>query len=108
LFGYGIPDFKLAYNMLLQSAINESEESMEFYLFPNPATDMITLSFSSSVPDNLIKQIVLFDLYGKHLQTFSIKKPSMQIDVSFLSKGVYFLQIIDKQGNSRPLKFIKY
>lgn len=108
LFGYGIPDFKLAYNMLLQSAINECEENPGFYLFPNPATDMITLSFSSSVPDNLIKQIVLFDLYGKHLQTFSMKQSSMQIDVSFLSKGVYFLQIIDKQGNSRPLKFIKY
>lgn len=106
LFGYGIPDFKLAYDMLLQSAINESEANKKFYLFPNPAKDMITISFSSVVSEP--KQIVLFDIYGKTLQTFSSEQTSKQIDVSSLSNGVYFLQIIYKHGYSRPLKFIKY
>lgn len=106
LFGYGIPDFKLAYDLLLNAAINESEANQKFYIYPNPTRDKISISIFSDVTEP--KQMVLFDLYGKILQTFVGEQINKQIDVSFLSNGVYFLRIIDKQANSQTLKFIKY
>ena len=72
-------------------------ENSEFGVFPNPATNQITIKadkeFTASV----------FDVFGKEVVAHTNSKT---IDVSYLSSGVYFLRI-NSEGNCLIKKIIK-
>ena len=69
-----------------------SKENLQIY--PNPAQDLVTISFNS---DNNNNEVSIYNISGKLLfqQTESGKKRT--IDVSFLEKGIYILQIKNKE-----------
>lgn len=70
-----------------------------FQIFPNP-----TKSALNVVSDEKIEAIIITDLMGKTVQ--SVSNPNNTIDVSHLTKGIYFLQIqIDNVSVSK--RFIK-
>lgn len=75
--------------------INESVNMPNFNIYPNPASDFITLEIPDFISGTSI-QIV--DLTGKIIKIESIQTHTQQIDVSNLSKGLYFIKIQDKQG----------
>ena len=58
-----------------------------FNVFPNPASDKITVS---GLPVNT--EIQITDLTGKLLSTMRALKNATMIDVSSLPKGVYLLR----------------
>lgn len=68
-------------------------DQTEIMVYPNPVTNKVTIELGSSFQkQNLIK---LYDLNGnlvKEINNFSTKQ---QIDLSDLSSGFYFLQVID-------------
>ena len=55
-------------------------------LYPNPAYDMVQIATDASVND-----IIIYDLSGKMIHHLS---HSRQIDISGLSKGIYFVKIL--------------
>ena len=69
-------------------------------VYPNPATDNITLSIINSINGNYNIDIV--DLVGKTVYSENIAKDNTiftkQIDLSNLSKGVYLLKY-NENGN---------
>ena len=67
-----------------------------FYIYPNPTKDYINIDCSS------FESVAIYNILGKEL----IKETSNRIDVSSLSKGVYFIKISDGI-NSSTKKFIK-
>ncbi len=72
-------------------------------LYPNPADDVLKLSFSDGyVP---VGSIEILDLSGKIVFSDSLDNPS-EIDISQLPKGVYLLQVMG-QYISYTQKFIK-
>jgi uncharacterized protein (TIGR02145 family) len=67
-----------------------------FSIYPNPTTDYINIDCSS------LESVFVYNILGKEL----IKETSNRIDVSTLSKGIYFIKVSDGI-NSSTKKFIK-
>src|SRR5690554_2799973 len=86
------------------SSANDFEKKM-FNIYPNPTTDVLNITSSSS--EN-ITQAKVYDLTGKlllHL-TFDNHQAQQQIDVSQLVKGLYMIEISTNK-NTQTVKFIK-
>jgi hypothetical protein len=68
-----------------------------FTLYPNPATDKITISKNKSVPGKAV--ISILNLAGEPvLPDISISKSQCQINVSSLSSGVYIVKLRNRTG----------
>ncbi|RLD54134.1 MAG: hypothetical protein DRJ05_15215, partial [Bacteroidetes bacterium] len=74
-------------------------------IYPNPATDVINVGFDNPQISSLT--ISIFNLSGQKLKTISSHGnigQSIQIDISDLSKGLYYLKLISEKSNitSKP------
>jgi hypothetical protein len=81
----------------------------DIQLYPNPATDRSTLSLNSDGSETVVQVI---SLQGRVLRTAFAGKPergrrNIEIDLSGLSQGNYFIMVQDKKGR-RSLPIIKY
>jgi hypothetical protein len=83
--------------------INNTNElsSSNLFLFPNPAGENLFLNSSVN-----IVSMKIFDFLGKELFTGSFFQNSFELDIRFLSGGIYFLQVQTEKG-SVVMKFIK-
>jgi serine protease AprX len=86
--GYGIPNFQTIYNLL---DIEEDEEGiLELSLFPNPTTNTINFKFPTGIDE---VEVTIFNLLGKNILESRIYKSNPTTDISFMSKGLYMVQI---------------
>lgn len=70
-------------------------------IFPNPVTDVLTISSNSRELNNT--RVNIYDNTGKLLQQLLINKLPFKIDVNKLPKGMYYLSF----GNGERIQFIK-
>ncbi|MBI1225935.1 MAG: T9SS type A sorting domain-containing protein [Bacteroidetes bacterium] len=59
-------------------------------VYPNPATNYISIN-----KDENIRDIAIFNLVGKKLKTFQEVEKDEHYDVSDLPNGMYLVQVID-------------
>ena len=80
-------------------------ENIIFKIFPNPCKDYVQIYMANTENKNYILSV--FDLVGKVIFTSNFSKSdSLNINLSYLKKGIYFLQI--RSGNKKTVqKFIK-
>ncbi len=71
-------------------------------LYPNPSTNNLNIEFNFG----LIQRIEITDLSGKLVKTLSCNNSKLEIDISNLSSGIYFLNGISDQRVFRK-KFVK-
>jgi hypothetical protein len=90
----------LEYNSSL--SINEFLKSNDFFIYPNPATELISIK---NTGDLKINNADVFDINGRKVITIN-ELQNKQIDISKLSKGVYFLQL-QTEESLKNIKFIK-
>ncbi len=64
--------------------------SSKISIYPNPATDQITIETFPTTAKNLIS---ILNLNGQQLITRQITEPMTQIDISTLPNGVYFMRV---------------
>ncbi len=77
-------------NIITGSAGTQNQGSVQFSIYPNPATDRLIIeALSSENPAN----ISLFDISGKKIMNKQLLKTRTEIDISRLLPGVYILQI---------------
>lgn len=69
-------------------SISAMEQAVEFKIYPNPSTDFVIVDYPEK-----IKTIKIFDLNAKLLKSFTDIDAKPKIDVSFLSKGTYFVMV---------------
>jgi hypothetical protein len=77
---------------------------------PNPVGRQLTVdSRQFAVPSSQFPaRISIVDLYGREMKAFdNISSFPYQADISDLSDGVYFLQVVDDDGKSGSVKFLK-
>lgn len=88
---------------LLTSANEVEKENLNLNIFPNPANDMLTLTFDKESSATYSFEIV--DLLGKTVskQYYSIEG----IDVSFLEAGTYFIILKRDEVTITVKKFVK-
>ncbi len=70
-------------------------------LYPNPASSIVKIHNPNDIQ---ITKVEVFNLYGQKLIS---KKEVESIDLSNLSKGVYFIRVHDLEGNMGAFKLIK-
>ena len=63
---------------------------MKISIYPNPATNYISVN-----KDENLKEIAIFNLVGRKLKTFEEIEKDEHYDVSDLPNGMYLVQVID-------------
>lgn len=105
-YGYGIPDFKRALDMLNLEDCDIFNKKTPFYVYPNPSNGKVKLSLDCK--EKVMVQV--FDMFGKKIYCFDNEVDNAEyIDVclSNLKAGVYIIRI-DGEKNNSTVKLIKY
>ncbi|OIQ36284.1 MAG: hypothetical protein BM555_02990 [Crocinitomix sp. MedPE-SWsnd] len=78
------------------SGLGIGQNDLSFNIYPNPATDVLTIE--TSLTNDV--QLQLLSIDGKQLRTVAVLNPSKYVlDVSTLPNGVYILKLNDSDGN---------
>lgn len=97
---YFISKFDLNYT----SNIVENKNNEDIKLYPNPAKHIITIDISKL---NNIHTIETIDILGRCVKKIDVKnKEKIDIAVSDLQKGTYYLKTVSKE-NEKHYKFMK-
>ena len=82
---------------------NEDFNKILFTLYPNPVTDKLLIESQEN-----ISQAAVYNIHGKLVKTirFNASNP-IEINVSSLQNGMYFLKIETENGRIATEKFIK-
>lgn len=112
-YGYGLPDFEKAYQILLNKrlvALNQLAGSDWIRVFPVPFHETLNIFLHPSMTGQATIQ--LMDVSGKIFQTETISVVTDQLQLvnisirQALSTGVYFIRYTDQQ-HSTTLKLMK-
>jgi len=86
--GFGIPNFRTIYDILF---LNEIEGiSLEVSLYPNPVINDLNFVFPPDVDEI---ELVVSNLLGQIILKKRIHKDKPVVDVSFMKKGLYMVQL---------------
>lgn len=99
-YGYGIPDFEVAYNQVL--SVNDFSNS-QINIYPNPIKDSFSIAVDNASFENLSIQI--FNILGEKVLEKS-KLISNTVDISNLEAGFYMLKILN-ENQQKTVKLIK-
>jgi len=95
-----LPDGTPIYGLNEKKVNNE----LEFRIYPNPVKNLITVELQSNQPEEGL--INIFSFQGELiLESFMNGQKKVNIDVSNLSSGIYFIQCLSK-GSIGTKKFI--
>ena len=81
---------------------NSFNNEVGFTVYPNPTEEKLMIN-----SDQTIQKITIFNLLGQQIKTFQVNFKSGKINISELSKGIYFLNLKFKNGNSISTKIFK-
>jgi hypothetical protein len=91
------------------TSINEPEKVIamdQFVLYPNPATETITIQNKTGGPE--MADITIFDMMGKQMDIIIHRdKQNTSIAISSLKVGMYYVQIKDVNGKVLSKKLVK-
>ena len=90
-------------NVILPTGITESSLNKSFLIYPNPASDYLTLKFAQNTSKAEIK---IYNLLGELKSTSRKSSTESVIDISDLSNGVYIIEVATEKNITRQ-KFIK-
>ncbi len=85
----------------INTGINEVAIGKSFSIYPNPASDKVTLNVEEDVTVNLYKST------GEQVETVQLGADK-QIDVSRLCSGIYILEAKTAQGSVRQKLIIQH
>jgi uncharacterized repeat protein (TIGR01451 family) len=84
---------------------NANFTTSEFLLYPNPASHLVQVTLPST--GDSIKSITLYDVLGKVVkQVINLSSNQSTIDVSQMSKGIYFVEILSGDNVKQIKKLV--
>jgi len=84
------------------TSMENSPSQNDIQIFPNPATDRVIISFEEIRNYHLS----IFDMLGKTLYQQKLEDPINDVDIAFLPKGTYLIQVV-AEGYFVTKKLIK-
>lgn len=97
-----IPNYPLVWGQTsLNEGVEENEAVVITTLHPNPTTSQITITGPN------LKTAEVFNTLGQQVATATGEGETMQIDLSELPIGVYFVNITNKEGRKCVRKVVK-
>ena len=79
----------------------EENDPETFNIVPNPATGLVTV-----IGENL-RQTELFNMLGQQVLSLQCKGTELQIDMTALPAGIYFVTVTDEDGRKCVKKVVK-
>jgi hypothetical protein len=90
-------------NLTLPTSIVEvNGKSIETVVYPNPATDQISVSVNGI--NNYV--VAIYDLSGRQVSQTVVSNNFTQISVNTLNEGVYLMKVSDLSGNQLAIEKI--
>ncbi len=87
---YGRSSYKIDINEDILD-VEDTTLTSKLVIYPNPASDLITISFPISIND---ASIIIYDQLGKvQLSKRFFGKKEIQLDISSVKSGIYFMKI---------------
>ena len=86
--------------------VDTFDEKNKFFIIPNPARDIITVSFMEKINP---EKVIIYNNYGRLIQEFEINNKSsykFEYNISELSSGVYVISFY-QDGEIVSKKFVK-
>ena len=74
--------------------IVENNEELSFSVYPNPASSKLIIEFKEKLPE----QVRIADLHGRNVLELNVVQSKIEVDVSKMKRGTYFLNV--STGNS--------
>ncbi|MBR0177668.1 MAG: T9SS type A sorting domain-containing protein [Bacteroidales bacterium] len=97
-----IPNYPLRWGQTsLFDGIEETEATASATLHPNPTTGLVTITGEN------LKAAEVFNTLGQNVATATGEGETMQVDLSGLPAGVYFVNVTDKDGRKCVRKVVK-
>jgi hypothetical protein len=95
--------FILSNHLNINTSINQNVSNKNnLSLYPNPITNFLNIESKT----NKIETIQIIDLMGNLVENITVKSKQIQIDLSHLSNGIYFIQSIFENGQINNDKII--
>jgi Secretion system C-terminal sorting domain len=89
------------------SLLKNSVENL-FQISPNPNNGFFQISIINNKETSVIREIKILDLFGKTIwQKNNTTENNFEVDISNFSAGIYYVRLIDQQGNTLVQKFAK-
>lgn len=98
-YGYGIPDFNLAFNTSLSATDHLYNE---FIVYPNPTFDSISVNSNKES----LRKIVIYSELGQQVLQEQFLTKTATISLETLNSGIYFYKI-ESNGSTQTGKIIK-
>jgi len=84
--------YMFSYPMSCTVGINEAYVTGSINVYPNPATDNITIDMKK--PANQQARITIYDITGKELKSYSTPDDRLSINRDGLENGMYFITVV--------------
>ncbi len=88
-------------------AYPELAEGYLFKLYPNPASNEITIAFNNEADFTKPKELKIINVLGREVKTLLIENKTQKINIEELSNGVYYLQLQTPSGVKVIKKLVK-
>ncbi len=96
-------------NPIIYTGENKIQEKENILIYPNPATDVITIDVSC-INDNCydkVNKVSIYDMQGRILKCMNLTLPKTEVNVGELSQGIYLMQFRTKSSETSVAKFVK-
>ena len=89
--------------------LNEFKNDFFAEAFPNPVADLLTVKWNQGE----VKSLEVYNALGQKnsstgINNYTIQNNMLELNVSQLANGIYFLQLINNRGDKSTLKFNVY
>ena len=93
------------YEIYVQSGIMQTDINLSIFVYPNPSADFAILNIENQ--DIQKMSYKLFDTQGKLIIQKEIKTNPVNIELSDLNNGIYFIKVMKKNAIIKTFKIIK-
>ncbi len=93
LYGVAIGDSLAKVQVVIEptEGVQDSENKLNFSIYPNPARDYVDISINNINTNQLNLQV--YNILGKLVQTQIISQPTTRLNIKDIEKGVYILKV---------------
>jgi hypothetical protein len=84
------------------TGITANTTAEKIKLYPNPFTTSLNIEFEN----NAKREVAIFDLTGRKINSFSLENSSVKIERGSLSSGAYILNVKEENGKSTFARLI--
>lgn len=91
-----------ACNIVVVISVTESTQISDVKMYPNPASDQVFIAAQGS----LLREVIIYNMLGSQLKNIQASESAVQVSVSDIPAGVYFVNIFLQHGEKITKKLI--